>query len=124
MQETGGGYLGPETAVSDDEGSEVVGVIDGIDVIGTGTGYSEGDTITTDDGQVLEPVLDGGRIIGANPANVIVGITDLPKLKINTSTGFGAVIRPTVKFTKVSEYEDPIVPDTKLIRVIDCPRGY
>tara|TARA_B100000427_G_scaffold207200_1_gene172488 strand:+ start:4818 stop:6890 length:2073 start_codon:yes stop_codon:yes gene_type:complete len=124
MQETGGGYLGPESSLSDEEGIDVVGVIDGIDVIGTGTGYSEGDTITTDDGQLLEPVLAGGRIIGATPVNVIVGLNELPKLQINTSTGFGAIIRPTVKFTKVSEFEDPIVPETKVIRVIDCPRGY
>jgi len=98
--------------------------MDGIDVIRTGVGYKEGDTITTSDGQLLEPVLANGRIVGATPVNVTVGITDLPDLVINTGTGFGAIIRPTVKFTKVSEYKDPLVPDTKLIRVIDCPRGY
>ena len=124
MQETGAGYLGPETAVSDEEGVEVIGVIDGVDVIGTGVGYSEGDTITTDDGQILEPILVDGRIVGATPVNVVAGVTEIPELTINTSTGFGGLVRPTVKFVKVSEYEDPIVPDTKLIRVIDCPRGF
>ena len=124
MQETGAGYLGPETAVSDEEGVEVIGVIDGVDVIGTGVGYSEGDTITTDDGQILEPILVDGRIVGATPVNVVAGVTEIPELTINTSTGFGGLVRPTVKFVKVSEYEDPIVPDTKVIRVIDCPRGF
>ena len=124
MQETGSGYLGPETAVSDDEGVEVIGVIDGVDIIGTGVGYSEGDTITTDDGQILEPILVDGRIVGATPVNVVAGVTEIPQLTINTSTGFGALVRPTVKFVKVSEYEDPIVPDTQVIRVIDCPRGF
>ena len=124
MQETGSGYLGPETAVSDDEGVEVIGVIDGVDIIGTGVGYSEGDTITTDDGQILEPILVDGRIVGATPVNVVAGVTEIPELTINTSTGFGALVRPTVKFVKVSEYEDPIVPDTQVIRVIDCPRGF
>ena len=124
IQDPGSGYLGPESALSDEDGTEVVGVMDGIDVIRTGVGYKEGDTITTSDGQLLEPVLANGRIVGATPVNVTVGITDLPDLVINTGTGFGAIIRPTVKFTKVSEYKDPLVPDTKLIRVIDCPRGY
>ena len=124
MQETGGGYLGPESSLSDEEGIDVVGVIDGIDVIGTGVGYSEGDTITTDDGQILEPILVDGRIVGATPVNVVAGVTEIPELTINTSTGFGGLVRPTVKFVKVSEYEDPIVPDTKVIRVIDCPRGF
>ena len=47
MQESGTGYLGG--GMSDSDGEQVIAVLDGIDVIGTGVGYEEGDTITTSD---------------------------------------------------------------------------
>tara|TARA_B100000927_G_scaffold176183_1_gene141985 strand:- start:744 stop:2981 length:2238 start_codon:yes stop_codon:yes gene_type:complete len=143
MQESGGGYLGGAVGnisnvdgatqsssqsitnqISTTEGEQVIAVLDGIDIINTGVGYEEGDTITTDDGQVLEPVIQNGRIVDANPIDVIDGITDLPKLTINTSTGFGAIIRPTLNFIKVKEYEKPILPSTMVIQVIDCVTSY
>jgi len=126
MQESGGGYLGGTVSnqISSTEGEQVIAVLDGIDIINTGVGYEEGDTITTDDGQVLEPVLQNGRIVDANPVSVIDGVTDLPKLTINTSTGFGAIIRPTLNFIKVKEYEKPILPSTMVIQVIDCVTAY
>ena len=120
MQEPGSGYLGG--GVSD--GEEVIAVLDGVDIIGTGVGYEEGDTITTDDGQVLEPIIQNGRIIGANPVDVRDGMTELPNLTINTKTGFGAIIRPSLNFVKVEDYEKPIVPSTKIIHVIDCVSSY
>tara|TARA_B100000945_G_scaffold275156_1_gene238944 strand:- start:2239 stop:4329 length:2091 start_codon:yes stop_codon:yes gene_type:complete len=120
MQETGSGYLGG--GVSD--GEEVIAVLDGVDIIGTGVGYEEGDTITTDDGQVLEPIIQNGRIIGANPVDVRDGMTELPNLTINTKTGFGAIMRPSLNFVKVEDYEKPIVPSTKIIHVIDCVSSY
>ena len=122
MQESGSGYLGG--GVSDGDGEEVIAVLDGVDIIGTGVGYEEGDTIITDDGQVLEPIIQDGRIIGANPIDVRDGITGLPDLTINTKTGFGANIRPSLNFVKVKDYEKPIVPSTKIIQVIDCVSSY
>ena len=122
MQESGSGYLGG--GVSDGDGEQVIAVLDGIDIIGTGVGYEEGDTITTDDGQVLEPVIQDGRIIGANPLDVRDGITGLPDLTINTNTGFGAIIRPSLNFVKVEDYEKPILPSTQVIQVIDCVSSY
>tara|TARA_B100000945_G_C20413356_1_gene613818 strand:- start:587 stop:2698 length:2112 start_codon:yes stop_codon:yes gene_type:complete len=122
MQESGSGYLGG--GVSDGDGEQVIAVLDGIDVVGTGVGYEEGDTITTDDGQVLEPIIQDGRIIGANPLDVRDGISDLPDLTINTNTGFGAIIRPSLNFVKVEDYEKPILPSTQVIQVIDCVSSY
>jgi hypothetical protein len=122
MQEPGSGYLGG--GVSDGDGEQVIAVIDGIDVIGTGVGYEEGDTITTDDGQVLEPIIQNGRIIGANPSDVKDGMSELPDLTINTKTGFGAVIRPSLIFVKVEDYAKPLLPTTKVIQVIDCVSSY
>lgn len=121
MQESGDGYLGG--GISDSDGEQVIAVLDGIDVIGTGVGYEEGDTITTPDGQVLEPIIQGGRIIGANPIDV-KDVSELPDLTINSNTGFGAVIRPTLNIMKVEDYEKPILPTTKVIQVIDCVSSY
>ena len=122
MQESGSGYLGG--GVSDGDGEQVIAVIDGIDVVGTGVGYEQGDTITTGDGQVLEPIIQDGRIIGANPLDVIDGVSGLPDLTINTKTGFGANIRPSLNFVKVEDYSKPILPSTKVIQVIDCVSSY
>ena len=122
MQESGSGYLGG--GVSDGDGEQVIAVLDGIDVVGTGVGYEEGDTITTDDGQILEPIIQDGRIIGANPLDVRDGVSGLPDLTINTKTGFGANIRPSLNFVKVENYEKPILPSTKVIQVIDCVSSY
>ena len=122
MQESGSGYLGG--GVSDGDGEQVIAVIDGIDVVGTGVGYEQGDTITTGDGQVLEPIIQDGRIIGANPLDVIDGVSGLPDLTINTKTGFGANIRPSLNFVKVEDYGKPLLPTTKVIQVIDCVSSY
>tara|TARA_B100000965_G_scaffold75673_1_gene59962 strand:- start:21441 stop:23555 length:2115 start_codon:yes stop_codon:yes gene_type:complete len=121
MQESGTGYLGG--GMSDSDGEQVIAVLDGIDVIGTGVGYEEGDTITTSDGQVLEPIIQGGRIIGANPIDVR-DVTELPDLTINSDTGFGAMVRPILNIMKVEDYEKPILPTTKVIQVIDCVSSY
>ena len=126
MEETGGGYLGGAVSnqISSTEGEQVIAVLDGIDIINTGVGYEVGDTITTEDGQILEPVIQNGRIVDAIPVDVIDGISSLPKLKINTTNGFGAIIRPTLDFIKVKQYEKPILPSTKVIQVIDCVTAY
>ena len=120
------GTAGTGTGSADDEGTDVIGEVSGIQILTPGIGYKPGDTITTPSGGVIVPILDEkGRIVGSDPnTKVDVGLVDIPKLTINTSTGFGAIIRPITKFTKVQDYEDPIVPDAQLIRVIDCPRGF
>ena len=118
---TGGG-----SGTADDDGIDVIGEVGGIQVLTPGIGYKPGDTITTPSGGVITPIIDErGRILGADPSTQVdVGLIDIPKLTINTSTGFGAIIRPITRFTKVQDYEDPIVPEAKLIRVVDCPRGF
>ena len=115
----------PDNQSSSGEGEDVIGEVTGIQVVNTGTGYKDGDTIITSNGSVIIPKLDSkGRIVGAENVKVDLGLTSIPKLSINTDTGFGAIIRPITKFTKKEDYKDPIVPEAKLIRVIDCPRGF
>ena len=124
----GSGYLGPETATSDDEGVDVIGVIDGAEVVSTGGGYSPETTITTPGGCQLTPTIENGRIVGVS-GQCDLGLTDIPKLTIKdpTGKGFGAIIRPVTKFTERKTYEETVaaIPATAtLVRVIDCARIY
>ena len=126
ITDPGGGYLGPED-VADSDGEDVVGFVSGIQVISTGAGYQEGDTITVEDTGAgpctIIPQIFDGKIVGGS-GGCGVGITDIPKLTINTRTGSGARIRPITKFIKREEFTGELPPNATLIRVIDCPRIY
>jgi len=125
----GNGYLpggtldASEEVANESEGNQVIGEVDGIQVINTGNNYQEGDLIETSNGGILTPILENGRIIGAT-GRVDLGLSELPSLKIKSKTGFGAFIKPITKFTPYKDYTDPIIPTAKLITVIDCPKGY
>ena len=124
ITDPGGGYLGAD---ADSDGEDVVGFVSGIQVISTGAGYQEGDTITVEDTGAgpctIIPQIFDGKIVGGS-GGCGVGITDIPKLTINTRTGSGARIRPITKFTKREEFTGELPPTATLIRVIDCPRIY
>ena len=126
ITDPGGGYLQPDQ-ISDAEGEDVVGQVTGIKVISTGAGYQEGDTITVEDTGAgpctIIPEIFDGKIVGGSAA-CGVGITDIPRLTINTKTGSGARIIPITKFVKREEFTGELPPDATLIRVIDCPRIY
>ena len=53
-----------------------------------------------------------------------MGLTKVPALFVESTTGNGAVIRPIIKFTKREDYTDPVVPEARVIRVVDCARIY
>ena len=112
----GDGYLGGGS-----DGEQVIGQIKELDIISTGTGYEEGDTITTPDGCVLTPVIENGRIVGST-GSCSLG-QNIPQLSINSKTGYGAVVRPITTFVPVTEYSDPVVPPSQILTVVDCPRG-
>ena len=117
MIETGDGYLGSGST----GGEEVVGVIDGADVVSTGTGYQPTDTVSTSDGCVMTPEVINGRIVGLKGSCPMGG--SLSGLAVNSSTGYGAVLRPRTKFVPVKEYASPSIPSTSVLTVVDCPRG-
>ena len=119
--ESGGGYLSEGTA--DTSGVDVIGEIVDINIISTGTGYEEGDLIVSDSGQALTPIIENGRIVGAN-GKIDQGLTNLPRLRVQTNTGVGAKLLPITRFVKREDYTDPVVPEANLVRVISCPRFY
>jgi len=118
----GGGYQVPEN-VSDSEGIDVVGEIEGIEIIRTGRDYQPGDIITSRCGS-LEPILDDtGRIVGANVVSAEVGCKVIPKLSINSDTGYGALLRPIMRYKKVEDY-DSTIPADGTMRIVDCVSSY
>ncbi len=118
----GGGYQVPEN-VSDSDGIDVVGEIEGVEIIRTGREYKPGDLIVSDCG-TLEPVLDNtGRIVGANVVHADVGCKVIPKLRINSDTGYGALLRPIMRYKKVEDY-DSTIPADSTMRVVDCVSSY
>ena len=119
----GGGYLGAESATADDIGTEMVGIIDAVQVVQTGNGYQEGDTITSDTGCAFLPSIENGRITGVEGVCKIP-FTKFPELTVNSKTGSGAVVRPITKFVRKEEFVGVLPPDAKLITVISCPRFY
>ena len=46
------------------------------------------------------------------------GFTSLPTISINTETGFNAILKPIMKFSKPEEIDTP--DGTNVIQVIDC----
>lgn len=119
----GGGYLGAESATADDTGTEMVGIIDAVQVVQTGNGYQEGDTITSDTGCAFLPNIENGRITGVEGV-CNIPFTKFPELTVNSKTGNGAVVRPITKFVRKEDFVGVLPPDSKLITVISCPRFY
>jgi hypothetical protein len=121
IDNTGGGYIPTADTTPDSEGEDVVGDVEGVQIVNTGTGYNPNDMIESDDNSVvLKPELDrDGRIIGANIISSTMGLTKIPNLSINSETGIGAIIRPVMRYTRRSEL-DMDVPSDKVIRVINC----
>ena len=124
IRDGGGGYQVPDQ-VSDADGIDVVGEIEGVEIIRTGRDYESGDLITSDCG-TLEPVLDNtGRIVGANVLHADLGCKVIPKLRVKSDTGYGALLRPIMRYKKVEDYDSTIPLDSNLImKVVDCVSSY
>ena len=75
--------------------------IDHVAVISPGEGYTQEDIIEDNVGNVYDKIIDNtGKILNVippNPTNVnVIPVTDIPLLTIQSSTGFGAIIKPQI----------------------------
>ena len=91
--------------------------VDHVAVISPGQGYKDEDIIQDNAGNEYVKILDNdGKILNVippNPANMnVVPVKDIPILTIQSSTGFGAIIKPQI--TPRPEYQG------KIKQVIDC----
>ena len=93
--------------VGDNQSSGVTDTV----IQSSGINYSNGDTATDNFGNEYELTIDNGKIISATPINIIE-VTGLPRITINSDTGYGGVISPI--FGSVPQ-------QTKVQTQIDCP---
>lgn len=108
----GSGYLGPSTSTDpckvvpyDESGLAVTGTINRIIIENTGSGYKSTDKIydaACDNDVEIYPVIDDdGRIIDVDIVNPGTSINITPNLQINSETGSGAILIPSLSFKKV-----------------------
>lgn len=104
----------------------VVGCLDEINIISTGFGYSQDDEIVitpekpgltltgryTDSGQIVEIIIEGE----------VCGFTEIPEIQINSKTGAGAVLRPVLSFTKITDFSEQEVVryQNSTLSVVQC----
>ena len=100
-----GTYPGGGTPVGDDDDIEFGGG-------GPGSGTT---TITN------LPVTDNGSIIKIDlPTDFSFEFTSMPRISINSDTGYGAEILPIMKDINQSRVDDSVKPLVGITRVIDC----
>ena len=121
----GEGYLGGggNTGEGSAEGEQVIGEISKVQVLSTGVNYQQGDLIIVEGSTPLTPIIEDGRIVGAEGISS-VGLDRIPTLTIQSNTGYGAIIRPVTTFKPIEDYEQPILPSSQILHVVDCPKGY
>ena len=92
-------------------------VIDHVVVVKPGIGYTSTDSFTDNDGNTYKPYIDNsGRIVRLSPPDPekfnVKNVEQLPKIKIVSETGSGAILKPSLK--PRPEYQGEIK------EVIDC----
>ena len=106
-----------------DDTREYVGCLSDIQIISTGIGYTENDTITIEpnipDLEVRVRLTDLGQIVQMEILNTSCGLDTIPEITINSSTGGGAIFRPVIQFTPKNSFRG-VVKESEIVRVIDC----
>jgi len=109
--------------------NDAVAVLDGIDIVGTGIGYNNGDTVTIEDdtgsGASAEIQTNQlGQIVGINVLNGGYGFTRIPAVRINSLEGAGAKFRAKLRFIPINQFlleqELQVIDPNKLVQVVDC----
>jgi hypothetical protein len=113
MYYPGSGYLGPSTSTNpcktnpfDESGLAVTGTISRVIIENTGIGYKSTDKIydaACDNDVELYPIIDDdGRIVDVDIVNPGTSINITPNLQINSDTGSGAILIPSLTFRRIS----------------------
>ena len=126
---TGTGATGGGGNTSGTGNNDAVAVLDDIDIIGTGIGYTNGDTVSIEDdtgsgatAQIQTNQL--GQIVSINVLSGGYGFTRIPQVRINSFAGAGAKFRPKLKFIPINQFlleqELQVIDPNKLVQVVDC----
>lgn len=121
-----GNLIEPEdTFKTSDNTREYVGCLSEIQVLSTGIGYTEQDSITIEPNipnlEVRVRLTELGQIVQMDILSTACGLTEIPTITINSMTGGGAEFRPIIQFTPKSEYKDVnLIKAEEIIKVVDC----
>jgi len=106
-------------------GTAIVGVVTSVYVDRPGIGYTSGDTISIGDTTVPIRVTPGnGSIVFVDPTPTGgFGFSKRPRVRINSTTGFGAEIIPIMKYNAqfTDDSGEGVRPLVGIASVIDCP---
>lgn len=114
-------YFPPRVPVEADDAYQVILEIDDVIVKDPGFGYQPDDTIkiTPDNGAILEPVIEGDRVVGVKVIQPGMGFSDFPVIEVVSDTGYNAEFTPVFKIVDPETIEQ--IPETAtIIQVIDC----
>jgi len=114
-------YFPPRVPVEADDAYQVILEIDDVIVKDPGFGYQPDDTIkiTPDNGAILEPVIEGDKVVGVKVILPGMGFSDFPVIEVVSDTGYNAEFTPVFKIVDPETIEQ--IPETAtVIQVIDC----
>ena len=131
VEGTGFGYADTDTATvsGGSVGGSLSPIGDGVTGTGVGSGFTDGDGISTNGvqnpGQAeVELIIQDGRIEKANVINGGFGFTSIPEVTINSDTGALAKLTPVLKFTRIDDATQladlPQIDQDKIVTVISC----
>ena len=105
-----------------DSSRDYVGCLTEIQVLNTGIGYTQNDSVSITPDipglQVKVQLTEQGQIARMLVENPACGVTQVPEIRINSLTGTGGEFRPILEFTPVEEFGRTV--PTEIIQVIDC----
>ncbi len=105
-------------------GTSIVGVVTSVYVDRPGIGYTPGDSIDIDGTSVPIRVTPGnGSIVYVDPTPTGgFGFSKRPRVRINSTTGYGAEIIPVMKYNvQFTDDSAGVRPLVGITSVIDCP---
>jgi len=102
-----------------DDGEDVISILEGVVIQNPGFGYDGDDTLNIP-GAEGNLIIDNGAITGVIITNPGIGYTNLPEIKINTATGFNAIIKPVLRFVNPNDAGFVVPLGTPVLQVIDC----
>ena len=114
-------YFPPRVPTEADDAYQVILEIGDIEVKDPGFGYQPGDTIsvTPDNGAILEPVIEGDRVVGVKIIKPGIGFSEFPDIEVVSDTGYNAEFTPIFRIVDPETIEQ--IPETAtVIQVIDC----
>jgi len=102
-----------------DDSEDVISIIEDVVIQNPGFGYDDDDTLNIPgaDGNLI---IENGAITGVIITNPGIGYTNLPEIKINTRTGFNAIIKPVLRFVNPNDAGFVVPLGTPVLQVIDC----